>query len=120
MGIAAGILGMLTPIATGLLFSNVIPSADMSQLMELVIALGVSAGAVALFHIVRSLAIIRIKARLGGATEAAVWDQQGRQWVPLDSSYRTSIKQGLRIARKQSAPDLIRLPLPAAQAGGES
>ena len=53
------------------------------------------------------------------ADEAAVWDQAARQWVELDSSYRTAIKQGLRIARKQSAPDLIRLPLPAAQAGGQ-
>ena len=32
-------------------------------------------------------------------------------WSSLDSSYRTSIKEGLRIARKQSAPDMIRLPL---------
>jgi len=53
------------------------------------------------------------------ADEAAVWDQAGRQWVLLDSSYRMAIKQGLRIARKQSAPDLIRMPLPAAQAGGQ-
>ena len=53
------------------------------------------------------------------ADEAAVWDQAGRQWVVLDSSYRMAIKQGLRIARKQSAPDLIRMPLPAAQAGGQ-
>ncbi|MDH3518940.1 MAG: DUF3450 domain-containing protein [Myxococcales bacterium] len=53
------------------------------------------------------------------ADEAGVWDQASRQWVKLDSSYRSSIKEGLRIARKQAAPDLIRLPLPAAQAGGQ-
>lgn len=53
------------------------------------------------------------------ADEAAVWDQAGRQWIVLDSSYRMAIKQGLRIARKQAAPDLIRLPLSAAQAGGQ-
>jgi hypothetical protein len=54
-----------------------------------------------------------------GADEAAVWDQAGGRWIELDRSYRTAIKQGLRIARKQAAPDLIRLPLPAAQAGGQ-
>lgn len=50
---------------------------------------------------------------------AGVWDQEAGAWEPLDSSYRSAIRQGLRIARKQAAPDLIRLPLPAAtNAGG--
>ncbi len=43
--------------------------------------------------------------------EAGVWDQANQTWEPLDASYRTAIRQGLRIARKQAAPDLIRLPL---------
>ena len=47
--------------------------------------------------------------------EAAVWDQASRVWEPLDRSYRSPIRQGLRIARKQSAPDLLLLPLPEAQ-----
>ncbi len=46
-------------------------------------------------------------------SEAGVWDQQTRSWRPLDASYRSAIRQGLRIARKQAAPDLVRLPLPA-------
>ncbi|MED5262358.1 MAG: DUF3450 domain-containing protein [Myxococcota bacterium] len=50
--------------------------------------------------------------------ETGVWDPESRSWVVLDNDYRTPIRQGLRIARKQSAPDLIRLPLPAATAGG--
>jgi hypothetical protein len=52
--------------------------------------------------------------------ESSVWDQQSREWVLLDNSYRSSIRAGLRIARKQLAPDLIRLPLPAAQPAGEA
>ncbi len=44
--------------------------------------------------------------------EAGVWNQTTKSWDPLDASYRTAIRQGLRIARKQAAPDLIRLPLP--------
>jgi hypothetical protein len=53
-------------------------------------------------------------------TATGVWNQQTRSWDSLDSSHRTSIRQGLRIARKQAAPDLIRLPLPAAKAARES
>ncbi len=52
--------------------------------------------------------------------ESSVWDQQSREWVRLDDSDRSSIRAGLRIARKQLAPDLIRLPLPAAQTSGEA
>ena len=50
--------------------------------------------------------------------EAGVWNQDAKAWEPLDSSYRSAIRQGLRIARKQAAPDLIQLPLPAAQSAG--
>ena len=50
--------------------------------------------------------------------EAGVWNQQAKAWEELDSSYRSAIRQGLRIARKQAAPDLIQLPLPAAQSAG--
>lgn len=46
-------------------------------------------------------------------SERGVWDQASRSWKPLDDSYRSAIRQGLRIARKQAAPDLIFLPLPA-------
>ncbi len=52
-------------------------------------------------------------------SEAGVWNQKSRRWESLDGSFRTAIRQGLRIARKQAAPDLILLPLLAAQ-GGES
>ena len=53
-------------------------------------------------------------------SQAGVWNQETRSWQPLDSSYRTAIRNGLRIARKQAAPDLIRLPLPAAHEAKES
>jgi hypothetical protein len=54
-------------------------------------------------------------------SESGRWDQESKSWVPLDSSFRTAIRQGLRIARKQAAPDLMRLPLAApSDARGES
>lgn len=40
-----------------------------------------------------------------------VWNKQTRQWDSLDSSYRTQITKGLRMARKQLAPDLIMVPV---------
>ena len=50
-------------------------------------------------------------------TELGVWNQKKGAWEPLDSSYRSAIRDGIRIARKKASPDLIRLPLPAAEEG---
>jgi hypothetical protein len=36
-----------------------------------------------------------------------------RAWEPLPDAYRAAITQGLRIARRQAAPDLLRLPVHA-------
>lgn len=40
-----------------------------------------------------------------------VWNQQQREWQPLDSSYASNVQEALRIARKQLAPDLLMLPI---------
>ncbi len=50
-------------------------------------------------------------------SEAGVWNQDSRRWEPLEGRFRSAIRHGLRIARKQTAPDLIRLPLPAPKRG---
>ena len=42
-----------------------------------------------------------------------VWDQSSGQWVALGSEYRNRIRQGLRVARRQIAPELLLLPVPA-------
>jgi len=47
--------------------------------------------------------------------EVGAWNQSERTWQQLDGSFRPAIRQGLRIARKQAAPDLLRLPVPAAE-----
>ena len=49
------------------------------------------------------------------ASELGAWDKAAGQWQPLDRSYRGALRKGLRIARKQAAPDLLRLPVAAAE-----
>jgi hypothetical protein len=48
-------------------------------------------------------------------SEMGVWNNVTRQWDALDSDYRASISKGLRIANRQAAPDLLRLPLSSAE-----
>ena len=48
--------------------------------------------------------------------ENGVWDQEARQWTPLESAeYRNHIRKGLKIARKQLPPDIFILPVGAAR-----
>lgn len=43
--------------------------------------------------------------------EVGHWDRQQKSWQRLPAEYRSTIKQGLRIARKQTAPELLELPI---------
>ena len=45
--------------------------------------------------------------------EVGTWDQEKGQWVQLPDDYRGSVRKGIRIARKQAAPDMIRVPVNA-------
>lgn len=45
--------------------------------------------------------------------ETGYWNKETGQWEVLPDSYRSSIETGLRIARKQMAPDLMKLPVSA-------
>jgi hypothetical protein len=46
-----------------------------------------------------------------------MWSQQDRGWAPLPAEYRNQIRTGIRIARKQVAPNLLLLPIAAPEAG---
>jgi len=45
--------------------------------------------------------------------ETGYFNLDTRTWEPLSDDYRAAITQGLRIARRQAAPDLLRLPVHA-------
>jgi hypothetical protein len=48
-------------------------------------------------------------------SETGVWDQKRRAWIDAADS-ASAVRLGIRMARKQTAPDLLRLPLPTAEA----
>ncbi len=48
---------------------------------------------------------------LDGST-AGFWNPKEKRWETLPDDYLRSIRQGLRIARKEAAPDLLTLPMP--------
>lgn len=50
-------------------------------------------------------------------TETGAWDKDAKSWVTLDNSYRSPIAAGIRIAKKQASIDIMKLPIPAPEAG---
>lgn len=45
------------------------------------------------------------------ASLQGTWNKQNQEWQDLPSSYRTQVTKGLRMAKKQLAPDLLMLPV---------
>lgn len=45
--------------------------------------------------------------------ETGYWDVAARKWV-VDAAYAHDVEEALRVARKQGAPDLLMVPVPAA------
>lgn len=43
--------------------------------------------------------------------DAFVWDHGNSQWTELSGSYVSQIQKGIRIAKKQAAPELLSMPL---------
>ncbi|MFN2361441.1 MAG: NHLP bacteriocin export ABC transporter permease/ATPase subunit [Marinobacter sp.] len=75
MAALVALLGLITPWATGLLVDHVIPSADLSQLGQLTIALVAVALASAGFGLTQSFSQLRVEGRMDGNMQSAVWDR---------------------------------------------
>jgi ATP-binding cassette subfamily C protein len=87
MGVAVGLLGMITPLATGMIFDSVIPGAERSQLVQLTLALLAGAFASAMFEVSRGFAMLRAEGKMDAAVQSAVWDRLLRLPVPFFRDY---------------------------------
>jgi NHLM bacteriocin system ABC transporter ATP-binding protein len=74
-GLAMGILGLIVPLLTGILFDQVIPSVQRSQMLQLCLGLLVGAVAVAMFQLVRNIAVLRLESNLTSWMQAAICDR---------------------------------------------
>jgi NHLM bacteriocin system ABC transporter ATP-binding protein len=75
MGIATGVLGAVTPYLTGRMVDGAIPQGDRSLLIQLGVAMLLTALANAAFKITQSIAVVRIESRLDYVLASAVWDR---------------------------------------------
>jgi ATP-binding cassette subfamily C protein len=75
MGVAGGLLSLVTPIATGMIFNDIIPGAARPQLVQLTLILLTISVASAMFSITSGVALVRIESRMGSSVQAGVWDR---------------------------------------------
>ena len=74
-GGAATLLGMITPVAMGLLIDTAIPDSNRGLLSQLGLALLAAAVGRAVFELVQGIATLRLETFSSYSTEAAVWDR---------------------------------------------
>ena len=74
-GIAATLLGMLTPYATGILIDNAIPDSDRGLLLQIGGGLVLAAFATSLFRLTQGFSLLRVETTSDASTQAAVWDR---------------------------------------------
>ncbi len=113
-GIAATLLGMLTPQATAILIDNAIPDSDRGLLLQVGLGLLVATFATALFRLSQGFAILRVETVSDASTQAAVWDRLLNLPVSFFRQYTTGDLQSRvtsisTIRRQLSGTTLINL-----------
>ena len=73
--LAMGLLSIILPLATGILFDRLIPGAERGQLIQMTIFLFIIAFATSVFMLTRGFAVLRLQGKLDAVLQAAVWDR---------------------------------------------
>lgn len=85
--LASGVIGLALPIATGKMFSDIIPMAVPANIVPLLAALvGLTFGT-ALFDLTRAFALIRIEGRMNSSLQATIVDRLLALPVPFYRQY---------------------------------
>lgn len=75
MGILGGLVGLVMPLATGIIVDELIPGAERWQLLQMCLGLAAAALATTVFQITRQIALLRIEGKAGTALQAGIWDR---------------------------------------------
>ena len=121
MGLAGGLLGILTPVATGVIFDRIIPGAERMPLFHITGGLLVAAIAGVMFQITRSIALLRVETRSDAGIQGAVWDRLlslplpfFRDFTAGDLAMRAN---GINAIRQMMSDALVTLTLGGLSAG---
>jgi NHLM bacteriocin system ABC transporter ATP-binding protein len=74
-GIVSGLLGVVIPIATGVIFDRLIPAAQVTQLVQTAVFLFLVSVSMSLVNFVGSFAALRLQGKADATLQAAIWDR---------------------------------------------
>jgi ATP-binding cassette subfamily C protein len=73
--VAGGLLGLITPKVNSVVFDDIIPGGQKGELGQIAMLLCGAAVATAIFQLVRSFAVLRVKSTMDSTVQSAVWDR---------------------------------------------
>ncbi|WP_438941522.1 NHLP bacteriocin export ABC transporter permease/ATPase subunit [Moorena bouillonii] len=88
-GVAAAVLGMVTPQATAILIDNAIPDADRGLLGQVGLGLLAASFGSAIFQLAQGLATLRLQTISEATSQAAVWDRLLNLRISFFQQYST-------------------------------
>ena len=103
MSAAAGVLALLVPFLTGIVFDTVIPNAQRAELMTVAVLLVVAAVVSTLFNLARNFAVLRLQGKLSVSLQSALWDRLLSLPLPFFREYAAG-----DLAQRSTAFSLIR------------
>jgi NHLM bacteriocin system ABC transporter ATP-binding protein len=93
MGLAASLLGMVVPQATGILIDKAIPDANRTLLLQIALGMMAVTFGKTLFEFVQGSAMTRVQTYMNAHTQAAVWDRLLKVRVSFFRQYSTGDMQ---------------------------
>ncbi|MCP3943143.1 MAG: NHLP bacteriocin export ABC transporter permease/ATPase subunit [Desulfobacteraceae bacterium] len=75
LAVIIGLLSLITPLVTNLVFSQIIPNAEHNRILNIVGILAGFAITTALFELTRDISILRVENKLYYFMESAIWDR---------------------------------------------
>ncbi len=106
MGVAAALLALLTPIASGMLIEHILPAASVHLMWQVIAGLVVAAFAAAAFEFTKSIAMLRLEGRIDWRFQAAIFDRLLRLPTPFFKRY-TSGDLGDRVLSIQTIRQIL-------------
>ncbi|MBU1172317.1 MAG: NHLP bacteriocin export ABC transporter permease/ATPase subunit [Proteobacteria bacterium] len=87
LGTIVGLIGMATPVVTGIIFDSIIPEAARSRMTQIFFILFALALSTSLFELAKGFSLVRIQGKVNHAVQSALWDRLLGLPVPFFRNY---------------------------------